>query len=184
MSKKKRADGNAPASTVFGERFARIQIATKTRTQTELADLLDIRQSSISDAKRRHSIPPDWILKLLEDHRINPEWIKNGTGPMLLPDDGTVHRNSKIDLSTVRLESLIESVIIKIAPEELKDDIQRTFCIKYFSMNPSDTVSDILNRILPGNIASRVCANFQNQLLLEGGGEATGGDKNDDTGEK
>ena len=41
----------------FDEIFERIKIATNTRTQVELAEVLDIRQSSISDAKRRNSVP-------------------------------------------------------------------------------------------------------------------------------
>ena len=36
--------------------------AVECRTQAELAEFLGIKQSSISDAKRRKTIPPDWIL--------------------------------------------------------------------------------------------------------------------------
>lgn len=32
-------------------------------------------QSSVSDAKRRQSIPAEWRVKLFEKKRINPEWI-------------------------------------------------------------------------------------------------------------
>lgn len=39
------------------EIFKRIQAVTRTRTQTALAEILEIRQSSISDAKRRQSVP-------------------------------------------------------------------------------------------------------------------------------
>jgi hypothetical protein len=41
-------------------------------------------QSSLSGAKRWGSIPPDWVLKIFESHRVNPEWIKNNQEPMLL----------------------------------------------------------------------------------------------------
>ncbi len=50
----------------FMEVYQRIQFATNTRTQVELANILEIRQSSISDAKRRNSIPSDWYMKLLK----------------------------------------------------------------------------------------------------------------------
>ena len=41
------------------ETFERVFEAAEYRTQIELADTLDIQQSSISDAKRRNSIPSD-----------------------------------------------------------------------------------------------------------------------------
>lgn len=54
------------------------------RTQTELAQLLQIRQSSISDAKRRGSIPAEWLLKLLKLKGTNPDWIMTGQGPRFM----------------------------------------------------------------------------------------------------
>ena len=67
----------------------RIHAATNTRTQTELAALLNIRQSSISDAKRRNAIPSDWLVKLLRTRGLNPEWILTGQGSQYLgPVDG------------------------------------------------------------------------------------------------
>ncbi|GHV53101.1 DNA-binding protein [Deltaproteobacteria bacterium] len=68
----------------FDEILGRIKIATHTRTQVELAEVLDIRQSSISDAKRRNSVPADWCLKLFERFGLNPDWLKHGVGPMYL----------------------------------------------------------------------------------------------------
>ena len=64
--------------------FERIKAATNTRTQMELAEVLDIRQSSISDAKRRNSVPSDWYMKLFEQFGLNPDWLKKGSGPMYL----------------------------------------------------------------------------------------------------
>lgn len=70
--------------THFDEVFERIKYATQAKTQVELANVLDIRQSSISDAKRRNSIPSDWCIKLFERFGLNPDWIKKGVGPMYL----------------------------------------------------------------------------------------------------
>ena len=70
--------------STFDEIFERIKLATNTRTQVELADVLEIRQSSISDAKRRKSIPADWYMKLFEKFGLNPDWLKWETGPMYL----------------------------------------------------------------------------------------------------
>ena len=68
----------------FQETYERICETTGARTQVELANLLGIRQSSISDAKRRNSIPADWYMKLFEKFGINPNWLKYGTGPCRL----------------------------------------------------------------------------------------------------
>ncbi len=72
----------------FDDVFERIKQTTNTRTQVELAAVLDIRQSSISDAKRRNSVPSDWYMKLFERYGLNPEWLKRGTGPMYIRTDG------------------------------------------------------------------------------------------------
>ena len=50
------------------------------RTQQQLAEFLGISQSSISDAKRREVIPAEWLLKLLRDRGVNPDWILTGEG--------------------------------------------------------------------------------------------------------
>ena len=68
----------------FTEIYERIKLATNSRTQVELAEVLDIRQSSISDAKRRNSVPGDWFMKLFEKFGLNPDWLKQGVGPMYL----------------------------------------------------------------------------------------------------
>lgn len=74
-------------ATFFQEVYNRIRCATNARTQTELAAVLEIRQSSISDAKRRNSVPADWYLKLFEKFGLNPDWLKSGVGPMILRSD-------------------------------------------------------------------------------------------------
>ncbi len=68
----------------FEEAYERIKFATSTKTQVEIAEVLEIRQSSISDAKRRNSVPGDWYMKLFEKFGLNPDWLKRGVGPMFL----------------------------------------------------------------------------------------------------
>lgn len=72
------------AMSSFAEIHQRIQFATHTRTQMELAEVLGIRQSSISDAKRRGSIPADWYMKLFKKYGLNPDWVETGDAPMYL----------------------------------------------------------------------------------------------------
>ncbi len=68
----------------FQEAYERIKFATATKTQIDIAAILEIRQSSISDAKRRNSVPAEWVMKLFEKFGLNPDWIKQGVGPMYL----------------------------------------------------------------------------------------------------
>ncbi len=75
--------------------LARVFEAAECRTQSELAEFLSIRQSSISDAKRRGAVPAEWLLKLLLLKGVNPVWVLTGQGsrwlqpaeqlPVLLP---------------------------------------------------------------------------------------------------
>lgn len=59
----------------------RIKLITGKKTLTELANLLGIKQSSISDAKRRARIPSNWLIVLMRPNGVNPEWILTGNGP-------------------------------------------------------------------------------------------------------
>ncbi len=47
----------------------------------QLAHCLGIRQSTISDAKRRARIPDSWLVTALTQRAVNPAWIKTGEGP-------------------------------------------------------------------------------------------------------
>lgn len=69
---------------IYSEIITRIQAVTRTRTQNELAEILAIRQSSIADAKRRQSVPGAWYMTLFEKLGVNPDWLKNGIGPVYL----------------------------------------------------------------------------------------------------
>ena len=64
--------------------YRRILQVTGTNTQTELAALFKVRQSSISDALSRGSLPSGWLVKLVEQHNVHPNWIKSGEGPQYL----------------------------------------------------------------------------------------------------
>lgn len=62
----------------------RIKLITGKRTQIELADFFGIRQSSISDAKRRGKIPSGWLVILMRVKNVHPEWILTRTGPCFM----------------------------------------------------------------------------------------------------
>lgn len=62
----------------------RVRKATGVKTQVELGKVLGIRQSSISDAKRRGSVPADWLMKLFRTYGLNPDWLLEGESPVYL----------------------------------------------------------------------------------------------------
>lgn len=65
----------------------RIKAVTRSRTQVELADIFGIRQSSISDAKRRRQVPPGWLVTLVQRYAASPAWILDGQGQPYLKED-------------------------------------------------------------------------------------------------
>ncbi len=110
----------------FDEIFERIKLATCTRTQIELANVLDIRQSSISDAKRRNSIPSDWCLKLFDRFGLNPDWIKKGTEPMYLrTETGYAPVDPELPMTTMEDASLYS------------DPNAKNVVLSVFSMQPA-----------------------------------------------
>jgi len=64
----------------FNDFMDRVRESTGLRTQIQLAEELGIRQSSISDAKRRGQVPAAWLLTLLFKRGINPVWMLSGQG--------------------------------------------------------------------------------------------------------
>lgn len=73
----------------FTAAMARIQAITNTRTQVELAAVLDIRQSSISDAKRRQSIPDSWLQALIWKFDASPRFILGESDRPYICEDTT-----------------------------------------------------------------------------------------------
>lgn len=83
MTESSLPDSQEPENA-FTPQYQRVFEAACCVTQVELAEFLGIRQSSISDAKRRQAIPAEWLIKLYDKKRINPEWIRTGTGGKLV----------------------------------------------------------------------------------------------------
>lgn len=82
----------APATpeVVFPAAYARLMQVFGVRTQVQLAECLDVRQSSISDAKRRNAIPDGWLMSVLLQKWVSPLWILTGEGAQYLtPFDGS-----------------------------------------------------------------------------------------------
>ena len=64
----------------FNSFFRRVSETIGITSQKELAIALEIHSSAISQAKRRDSIPQNWITRLSIKFDLNPGWIESGNG--------------------------------------------------------------------------------------------------------
>jgi phage repressor protein C with HTH and peptisase S24 domain len=68
-------------STAGFESFLkRVFQATGITSQTELASVLKINRSAITQARKKNAIPDKWILQLYKTYGLNPDWVETGSG--------------------------------------------------------------------------------------------------------
>lgn len=84
---------------IFNEIFLRVKVATGIKRQKELSDLLDIREASISEAKKRGGFPSEWVVKLSTERGINPAWLLTGIGPMKVDGGGVEGKEESFSMS-------------------------------------------------------------------------------------
>lgn len=70
--------------TKFDAFLQRVFSATGLSTQTELASVLQVNRSAITQARRKGSIPANWILQLYRRYGLNPDWLEAGKGESVL----------------------------------------------------------------------------------------------------
>ncbi len=114
------------SGTTFTAQLTRIYEITGCRTQAELGALLEIRQSSISDASRRRSIPATWLMNL-NKKGINPEWIITGEGEKLTPsgawkEQGPGEAEYFMQPSAA---SILRSILGCLPEQALEDELSR-----------------------------------------------------------
>lgn len=63
---------------IFYERTAR---ALNLTSLSELAGILKVNRSSITQARKKDSVPANWLLELFRQHGLNPDWLVGGQGP-------------------------------------------------------------------------------------------------------
>jgi phage repressor protein C with HTH and peptisase S24 domain len=68
------------SATRFESFLQRVFQATGVTSQTELASVLKINRSAITQARKKNSIPDKWILQLYKTYGLNPDWVETGTG--------------------------------------------------------------------------------------------------------
>ncbi len=77
-------------SLKFKHFFKRISDTTGIISQTQLAAILKVNRSAITQAKKNNSIPANWVLHLSKKFGLNPEWIEKGTGDKFIRNDEDV----------------------------------------------------------------------------------------------
>ena len=75
----------------FNSFWERLSVVGIVASHKRLASILEIDNSAISKAKKRNSVPSNWIIKLEKKLKLNPEWIENGTGEPFLNNPKQIH---------------------------------------------------------------------------------------------
>ena len=73
--------------TKFNIFYERAAGALNISSHSELADLLKVNRSAISQARRKDSVPANWLLELFRQFGLSPHWLEGGDGPAFLKAD-------------------------------------------------------------------------------------------------
>lgn len=152
------------AATQFDAIYDRIKLCLGAKTDTELARVLGIDQSSIAGARKRNNIPPKWIIDVSERFGISADWLLFGDGAMLRDRQGVlplrIHQRDKMIDSITRFTSSF-SLILGFAGENRilpskKDEVKLLDLIeknvlKELTLAFSDLLSNIL-QIIPNYV--------------------------------
>jgi len=82
-------------SLVFDSFLQRAFEATGAGSQNELASILRINRSAITQARNKDSIPAKWLLKLYRQYGLNPDWLETGEGRTFLKQADAVESEFK-----------------------------------------------------------------------------------------
>ena len=64
----------------FSQVLKRLKESLNVGSDSELARVLNIKQSSISSAKARQQVPSNWITHVSKEHGISADWLLYGIG--------------------------------------------------------------------------------------------------------
>ena len=62
----------------FDDFFFRACEASGAKTQMELASILGINRSAITQAKNRNAVPEKWLLSISRKFAVSPDWLEHG----------------------------------------------------------------------------------------------------------
>lgn len=64
--------------------FDRAASSLEIKSHSELAAILKVNRSAITQARKKNSVPANWLLELFRNHGLNPDWLEGGSGPQWL----------------------------------------------------------------------------------------------------
>ena len=71
-------------TTNFNQVIQRVFEATGIESQTELARILQVNRSAVTQARKKGSVPDRWLLLLFREYGLSPEWLETGVGRVFL----------------------------------------------------------------------------------------------------
>jgi phage repressor protein C with HTH and peptisase S24 domain len=75
--------------TKFGPFFQRVSQVLGIASQQELAGILGVNRSAVTQAKQRDTVPDKWLHILSRTYGLQPEWLTTGRGPAKFEHDAT-----------------------------------------------------------------------------------------------
>lgn len=132
--------------------WGRIKTITGADTQNQLAKILGVSQPSISSVKKTRNIPPDWYLRFYEIFGVNIIWLKTGQEPIYIIDRGKpVYTMISMD----EPERLARLLFSKLVPPDIAQEVSQTLSFKFLSLEPTNTLEEVIYKIMPGELAVR-----------------------------
>lgn len=68
----------------FEKFIQRVYEAAGIESQTDLARILGVNRSAVTQARKKGAIPDRWLLQLFRGYGLNPEWLEKGIGNTFL----------------------------------------------------------------------------------------------------
>lgn len=85
----------------FASFYERVAEAAGINSLAELAQILGLNRSSITQARKKDTIPASWLLQLFRRYGLNPDWLEKGLDPKYLrpelDDDNAFHAIAKVE---------------------------------------------------------------------------------------
>ena len=140
----------------FSVIYERIKLATDRKTQAAVADALGIKQSSISDAKNRRTVPDSWVVTLFERYNVSVSWLLYGAGAMVTGEFLDVY--STVTEEIVDRMSLPQSLRIKGEVRVYKSG-DKIFGVDTANCSPENDKKFAIRTMSEGVIATRISVN-------------------------
>lgn len=83
----------------FDTVYARMLFVSRRRTQAELADLLNLQQGSISEAKKRGWIPLAWCVRISDLFHVRMDWLRFGEPPIFMAEGRSENLSASLSAS-------------------------------------------------------------------------------------